>query len=151
MKNRLAAAALVLLLLSGCYDWGPDGHLEGDDDLADDDAGDDDSADDDDASDLSLELHAVCAEACTVRVRPLNTGLGAGPFTVEVLADGVPIASEARAGLEGGTRDAVLDLALDPVDVAAAVELVVRIDAGGVVDECDEANNDLALPAFGCP
>jgi len=103
------------------------------------------------AADLSLELHGLCPEFCSVRVRPLNTGIDAGPMAVGLLADGEPIATVPLDGLPGGTRDAVLEFALDAETVAAASELMVWIDAMDDVQECDETNNQLVLPPLSCP
>ena len=102
------------------------------------------------AADLALELHVACPEQCTFRVRPLNHGINAGPFHVELLADGVPVGSVDLTGLQGGTRGAPIDLVIDPATAAGATVLSARIDSTDSVEECDEDNNELILPPLVC-
>ena len=102
------------------------------------------------APDLSLELHATCPAACVVRVRPLNTGTTSGPFDVQLLADGVPVATATSPGVAGGRRGAAIDLAVDPGLSLAGATLMVLIDAADAVDECDETNNTAPVAALEC-
>jgi hypothetical protein len=107
------------------------------------------------APDLRLELDSFCDLGCPdqleLRVRPIDGGVGAGPFDVlvERVADGVVLGLQSMPGLGPGTIGDAITFALDPAEAHGA--LIVTIDPGDSVAECEEGNNELLLTPPACP
>jgi hypothetical protein len=108
------------------------------------------------APDLAIELHAVCYVDCpeviSLQVRPVNHGVQAGSFEITLSRsdDGTVLDSASLLTLAGGTVGEPMELSFDAL-LDGDVPLVMTIDAGNAVQECDEANNTLSILAPGCP
>ena len=102
------------------------------------------------APDLSPELHAVCEEHCTIRIRVSNDGAAAGPYVASLTANGFPVGTIDVSSHASGTLGGALDFVIDPDVVAPDAELQILIDSGDDVEECDESNNVIDVDSLTC-
>jgi hypothetical protein len=98
--------------------------------------------------DLLLEPHAWCVEGeeTRLRVRPVNQGYTSPSFSVALTRAGEPEPFQTKSieeGLGQATRGAVLEFVIPNQD--AELPLLVTIDAGESIDECDEGNNEMTV------
>jgi hypothetical protein len=107
------------------------------------------------APDLQVELHAACMQQCPesiiLRIRPLNSGIGAGATQLSLAREGdtEPFLVEELGAIPEGTRGAAVDITLDPADLT--VPVTVSIDPAGAIAECDEDNNSIVIEPLTCP
>ena len=107
------------------------------------------------APDLQLELHAACYAQCPdsilLRLRPLNSGIGAGATQLSLTGEGevAPFGIEELGAMPEGTRGASIDIEVDPAELT--VPVTVMIDPADVIQECDEANNQIVVGPLSCP